>query len=148
MFPYQDGKYFDLLYQAVQDCYPSVDKPSAKDILRELILSPKSDCIEINGTTYCKADIVQSLKRKLNNENEPKPFDERYHDLMEAALKTIKHMNDGYITEDDYTERNNFLSFINKKDIYYWNGNFKLAIVCSPAWSKEQCKLYSEEDLT
>ena len=38
--------------------------------------------------------------------------------------------------------------FINKKDIYYWNGNFKLAIVCSPAWSKEQCKLYSEEDLT
>lgn len=36
--------------------------------------------------------------------------------------------------------------FINKKDIYYWNGIFKLAIVCSPAWSKEQCKLYSEED--
>jgi len=36
--------------------------------------------------------------------------------------------------------------FINKKDIYYWDGNFKLAIVCSPAWSKEQCKLYSEED--
>ncbi len=36
--------------------------------------------------------------------------------------------------------------FINKKDIYYWDGNFKLAIVCSPAWSKEQYKLYSEED--
>ena len=36
--------------------------------------------------------------------------------------------------------------FINKKDIYYWDGNFKLAIVCYPAWSKEQCKLYSEED--
>ena len=35
--------------------------------------------------------------------------------------------------------------FINKKDIYYWNGDFKLAIVCTPAWSKEQCKLYSEE---
>lgn len=36
--------------------------------------------------------------------------------------------------------------FINKKDIYYWKGDFKLAIVYSPAWSKEQCKLYSEED--
>lgn len=36
--------------------------------------------------------------------------------------------------------------FINKQDIYYWNGDFKLAIVCTPAWSKEQCKLYSEED--
>lgn len=37
--------------------------------------------------------------------------------------------------------------FINKKDIYYWEGNFKLAIVCTPAWSKEQCKLYSDKDL-
>jgi len=32
--------------------------------------------------------------------------------------------------------------FINKKDIYYWDGNFKIAIVCTPAWSKEQCKIY------
>ncbi len=36
--------------------------------------------------------------------------------------------------------------FINKKDIYYWDGDFKIAVVCSPAWSKEQCKLYSEDD--
>ena len=34
--------------------------------------------------------------------------------------------------------------FLNKKDIYYWEGNFKVAIVCTPAWSKEQCKLYDE----
>jgi hypothetical protein len=25
-----------------------------------------------------------------------------------------------------------------------WNGNFKLAIICTPAWTKEQCKLYEE----
>lgn len=34
--------------------------------------------------------------------------------------------------------------FINKKEVYYWEGTFKLAIVCSPAWSIEQCKLYEE----
>ena len=34
--------------------------------------------------------------------------------------------------------------FLNKKDIYYWEGNFKVAIVCTPAWSKEQWKLYDE----
>lgn len=32
--------------------------------------------------------------------------------------------------------------FIHKKDIYYWQGNFKVALICSPAWSKEQVKLY------
>ncbi|MCI9434519.1 MAG: cupin domain-containing protein [Bacilli bacterium] len=34
--------------------------------------------------------------------------------------------------------------FINKEDIYYWRGNFKLVIVCTPAWSKDQCKLIDE----
>lgn len=31
--------------------------------------------------------------------------------------------------------------FINKKDIYYWDGNCKIIMICSPAWYKEQCKL-------
>lgn len=35
--------------------------------------------------------------------------------------------------------------YIDKNDIYFWNGNFKLAMICSPAWTKEQCKLYDEK---
>ena len=27
--------------------------------------------------------------------------------------------------------------FINKKEIYYWEGNFTLAIICNPAWTKK-----------
>ncbi len=34
--------------------------------------------------------------------------------------------------------------FINKNDVYYWNGNCKIIMVCSPAWYKEQCKLFEE----
>jgi mannose-6-phosphate isomerase class I len=34
--------------------------------------------------------------------------------------------------------------FIHKKDIYYWEGHFKLAIVCTPPWNKEQCELFDE----
>lgn len=34
--------------------------------------------------------------------------------------------------------------FINRKEIYYWEGKFTIAIVCTPAWTKEQCKLYNE----
>ncbi len=116
MFPYQDGKYFDSLYQTVQNCYPQLDKAAARDVLRELILAPKSDMITIGNTQYSRAEIIQTLKYQLNGENEEKPFDVRYHDLLEAALKTIKHMNDGYITEEDYEERKKFLDSINKKE--------------------------------
>lgn len=116
MFPYQDGKYFDSLYQVVQECYPQLNKSAAHDVLRELILSPKSDSINVGNLQYSRAEIIKELQPRLNGENEEKSFDERYHDLLESALKTIKHMNDGYITEEDYKERNNFLDKINKKE--------------------------------
>lgn len=35
--------------------------------------------------------------------------------------------------------------YIDKNDIYFWNGKFKLAMICSPAWTKEQYKLYDEK---
>lgn len=30
---------------------------------------------------------------------------------------------------------------INKGDIYFWNGECKIIMICTPAWYKEQCKL-------
>ena len=30
---------------------------------------------------------------------------------------------------------------IEKEEIYYWNGNCKIIMICTPAWNKEQCKL-------
>ena len=46
---------------------------------------------------------------------------------------------------DDFINfRKGDIIFINKKDVYYWEGDFKLAIVCTPAWNKEQCELYED----
>ena len=30
---------------------------------------------------------------------------------------------------------------IEKEEVYYWNGNCKIIMICTPAWYKEQCKL-------
>lgn len=30
---------------------------------------------------------------------------------------------------------------IEKSEIYFWNGNCKIIMICTPAWYKEQCKL-------
>ena len=32
--------------------------------------------------------------------------------------------------------------FIDKKDIYFWHGACKIIMICTPAWYKEQCKLF------
>ena len=33
------------------------------------------------------------------------------------------------------------LQWIDKKEVYYWDGNCKIIMICTPAWYKEQCKL-------
>lgn len=33
---------------------------------------------------------------------------------------------------------------IDKEEIYYWNGDCKIIMICTPAWYKEQCKLLEE----
>ena len=30
---------------------------------------------------------------------------------------------------------------IDKDEVYYWDGNCKIIMICTPAWYKEQCKL-------
>ena len=31
--------------------------------------------------------------------------------------------------------------FVDKNDIYFWNGECKIIMVCTPAWYKGQCEL-------
>ncbi len=31
---------------------------------------------------------------------------------------------------------------IDRKEIYYWEGNCKIVMICTPAWYKEQCKFF------
>lgn len=97
-------------------CFPDTSATEAKDILRQLILAPAQDKININGTAFNKIQIIDKLRQNINAENNSEPFEKRYNQLLEATLKIIKHMNDGYITAEDYQERNAFLERINQKE--------------------------------
>lgn len=50
---------------------------------------------------------------------------------------------DGTINKKDETInfKQGDVIFIDNKEIYYWNGNCKIIMICSPAWYKDQCKL-------
>ena len=30
---------------------------------------------------------------------------------------------------------------IDKEEVYFWEGNCKIIMICNPAWYKEQCRL-------
>lgn len=65
--------------------------------------------------------------------------------------KEICYILDGEGTINKKNETNSFkqgdVILIDKKEIYYWDGNFKAILVCTPAWNKEQCKLYEENEV-
>ena len=64
-----------------------------------------------------------------------------------VCASLLKPENDRTIYKKDdecFKFKKGDIIFINKKDIYYWQGTFKLAIVCNPAWNKNQCKLFDE----
>ena len=46
-----------------------------------------------------------------------------------------------YILEGKGTLNKKDVILIDKEEIYYWNGNCKIMMICTPAWYKEQCKL-------
>lgn len=116
MIPYGDCKYFSELYTVIQTCFPQISDSEARDVVRQLILAPLNTEIKIDNTYHTKNEIVELLYREINEENNPEPFENRYYRLLESALNTIKQMNDGYVTEEDYNERETFLDKLNKKE--------------------------------
>ena len=59
--------------------------------------------------------------------------------------KEICYILEGTGTLNKKDESINFekgdVILIEKEEIYYWNGNCKIIMICTPAWNKEQCKL-------
>lgn len=49
------------------------------------------------------------------------------------------------LNEEPISFKRDDIIYINIKDIYYWEGDFVVSIVCTPAWSKAQCKAYNDD---
>ena len=62
--------------------------------------------------------------------------------------KEICYILEGMGTLNKKAEKLNFESgdviLIDKEEVYYWEGNCKIVMVCTPAWYKEQCKLIDD----
>lgn len=116
MSSYESEEYFSGLYHTVSEVFSELNENEVHDLLRELILAPENDSLKIHQKVYTKTEVIIRLKEKINEENNPEPFEQRYQRFLDDALSTIRNMNDGYITEEDHRERNAFLQRIQKKE--------------------------------
>ena len=111
---YQDCTYFETLYEATQNCFSGVSKQNAQTILRETILAPNDYTVEFSDQSYNKTQIMKKLYEALILCCVHETPQQTHHDIVEQAAAIIKHMNDGYITDEDYSERQTFLNTIER----------------------------------
>ncbi|MBR6355539.1 MAG: hypothetical protein IKR92_01675 [Alphaproteobacteria bacterium] len=111
---YESCKYFDTLYDATEKCFPNVNRENAQTILREVILAPDDYTVEFNDDTYDKHKIMDMLAHTLTMSCVEESPEQTYRDIINCAAEIMKHMNDGYITDEDYDERQNFIERIDR----------------------------------
>lgn len=110
MSRYGNCKYFYTLYNAVNNCFPAISGEDAHTILRETILAPSDYTVEFNDFSYSQKEIFQMLGYDLIQScMTEKTKEATYIEFIENAANVIKHMNDGYISDDDFAERTSFL---------------------------------------
>ena len=113
---YSSCTYFDALYDAVSRIFPAVNRPEACTILRETILAPYDYEVEFNNSSYTQEQIQELIAHELVNMCVDKTPEQTFQDMLEGAAQIMKHMNDGYITTEDYRERYEYLERINKQE--------------------------------
>ena len=111
---YSSCTYFQTLYDAVKSNFPAVSDTDAATILRETILAPDDYELDFNDTVYTKRELLGMFGHTLAQKCITNDKETTHAMILETAADIIKHMNDGYISQDNYSERQEFLEKISR----------------------------------
>lgn len=113
---YSSCTYFQSLYDAVENIFPAVDGDNARTLVREVILAPDDYEVEFNNSSYTQKQLRSKLAHQLVEETTDGSAEQTFFNVLENAAEIMKHMNDGYITTEDYQERKDFLDKISRHE--------------------------------
>lgn len=111
---YSSCTYFQTLYEAAKSNFPAVSSADAATILRETILAPDDYEVDFNGTVYTRPELLNMFGHTLTQNCIANDKETTHAMILETAADIIKHMNDGYISQDDYSNRQEFLDKISR----------------------------------
>ena len=128
---YENCTHFDALYDAAENCFPSISRQNACTVLREVFLAPDDYEVEFGSKTYTKHEIMKMLAKELTMSCVYESPEQTHYDILENAANIMKHMNDGYVSQEDYEERTEFLEMVDRYEFTLFAA-FCLLRVASP----------------
>ena len=140
MIPYENHTEFEEIKKIAKDCFPEASDAQLQSILREVVFAPDDYEIEYNGQKINRKEAAKKLSEHICNDFTSEDPKAEYDNMLENAANIIKHTNDGYISDEDATERENFLIRINKREFDLY---LALGVLCS-GYAKEDENLKNE----
>ncbi len=98
-----------IIMRAVQKKYPDVGRPEAEKITRELVLAPKNASIKIGSKEVPVADLQYQIALTIESLGSETSSEQEYFSWFTESSDIIQHMNDGFVSDADLAERNEWL---------------------------------------
>jgi len=121
-----------IIAQTLKKKYPSISDKGANLIAREVVLGPKNRMIELEKSQkLSKEDLSFMIAKELDtpslsfNELQAQSMErlnsgtdsvEEYFSWLNETTTILKHMNDGYVTQQDAIEREAFLQNTDQRE--------------------------------
>ncbi len=99
----------NIIMRAVQREYKDIDHMEAEKITRELVLAPKKSTIKIGNKEVPVSDLSMDIALSIEALGSETSSEQEYFSWFSESSDIIQHMNDGFISEDDLKERNDWL---------------------------------------
>lgn len=99
----------NIIMRAVQQEYKDINRQEAEKITRELVLAPKKSTIKIGSKEVPVSDLSMSIALSIEALGSETSSEQEYFSWFTESSEIIQHMNDGFVSEEDLKERNDWL---------------------------------------
>jgi len=100
----------NIIKKAVMQRFPQVDNTEANRLTRELVLAPKNSTIKIGNKEVKVADLSYEIAESLEAISSETSSSQEYFSWFDESAEILKNMNDGFVTEEDFAERQDWIS--------------------------------------
>ena len=98
-----------IIMRAVQREYPDIGRPEAEKVTRELVLAPKNASIKIGNKEVQVSDLQYQIALTIESLGSETSSEQEYFSWFTESSDIIQHMNDGFVSDDDLAERNEWI---------------------------------------
>lgn len=100
-----------IVAQAVKREYPTLPYDEVQKATRELVLAPRKATVKVGKEEIPVEDLQFKIAESIEILNSETTSSQEYFSWFEDCAEIMRNMNDGYVTDADLNDRNEWISY-------------------------------------